>query len=67
MAVENLNPFFLFLTLVIFFYISGHKTTVNFALFFAMLCLKSPLRINAKGFSDFPIRLTSVTVIWECR
>lgn len=53
MAVENLSPFLWCLTLVIFIYASGHS--VNFALFFAMLCLKCPLRISAKGFSDFPI------------
>lgn len=67
MAVENLSPFLWCLILVIFIDSSGHKTTVNFALFFTMLCLKCPLRISAKGFSDFPIRWSSVTVIWEPR
>lgn len=67
MAVENLSPFLWYLTFIIFIGTSGHKTTVNFALFFTMLCLKCPLRISAKGFSGFPVWQSSVTVIWEPR
>lgn len=66
MALENLSPFLWCLTLAIFIYTSGCKTTVSFALLlhsYTMLCLRCPLRISAKGFSDFPVQQSSVTIM----